>query len=142
MGKGRGREAPACREPHQVDTDRVYLRASGGHFFESLVWRGSTDNRQQRARWPPYAPFCSDYVVVALVPRSCWAARSGTFPITLSLARTRKHDAQGVPLQLPASLEGKFHRRLGRVVREIEAPLREGYQRCDVPHNPPLLVCV
>src|SRR2546426_2909837 len=49
------------------------LRASGGHFFESLVWRGSTGDRQKRARWPPYAPFSSDYVVEALVPHPCRA---------------------------------------------------------------------
>src|SRR5256885_16308468 len=30
MGKGRGREAPACRELHTVDTDRLYAQA---------VWR-------------------------------------------------------------------------------------------------------
>jgi len=44
------------------------LRASGGHFFESLVWRGSTGERQKRARWPPYAPFCSDGIGLSVLP--------------------------------------------------------------------------
>jgi len=68
MGKGRGREAPAGRELHQVDLIGSTLRASGGHFFESLVWRGSTGDRQKRARWPPYAPFCSDGIGLSVLP--------------------------------------------------------------------------
>src|SRR5207244_8867231 len=42
--------------------------ASGGHFFESLVWRGSTGDCQKRARWPPYAPFCSDGIGLSVLP--------------------------------------------------------------------------
>src|SRR5436309_5140229 len=44
------------------------LRASGGHFFESPVWRGSTGDRPKRARWPPYAPFCSDGIGLSVLP--------------------------------------------------------------------------
>ena len=54
------------------------------------------------------------------------AARRGRalshFP---SSARTRKDEAEGLLLRLLPSFERKFHRRMGCVVREIEAPLRE-----------------
>src|SRR5437899_2659230 len=36
----------------------------------------------RRARWPPYAPFCSDYVVEALVPHACPPNSGGHLPFS------------------------------------------------------------
>src|SRR5207245_2719356 len=53
------------------------------------------------------------------------ARKGGHLPPFPSSARTCKDEAEGVLLRLLPSFERKFHRRLGCVVREIEAPLRE-----------------
>lgn len=70
---GRWEREEAVRPRHAGNYTRWILigstlRASGGHFFESLVWRGSTGDRQKRARWPPYAPFCSDGIGLSVLP--------------------------------------------------------------------------
>jgi hypothetical protein len=43
--------------------DGSTLGTYGGHFSGSPVWRERGRDRQKGARWPPYAPFCSDDVL-------------------------------------------------------------------------------
>src|SRR5213080_2642938 len=44
------------------------LRTYGGHFFDALTWRESEGDCRKRARWPPYAPFCSDGIGLSVLP--------------------------------------------------------------------------
>src|SRR5438093_8358214 len=71
---------------------------------------------------------------------STHAGPHGPFLTSPRSMRTFNDQAKRVLLQLPGGLEGEFHGRPGPIVREVEAPLREGCQRYCVPANPPLLI--
>ncbi len=59
------------------------------------VWLGSFSpcRTSERARWPPYAPFCSDYVVEALVPHLRPPAEGGHLTPWLGAAAWRDASA-------------------------------------------------
>ena len=73
-------------------------------------------------------------------PTHAEARGPALFPTSSGSMRTCKDQAKRILLRLLGSLEGEFHGRPGCLVREVEAPLREGCQRFDVPLNPPFLV--